>query len=93
MVRSIYSCFHMYAETRQKIHVFGYVYFVLWPSRFHAHGHLTVLYTCSNIPRSPRSDSLDASGNQLTLEVVWLFILHSGVLCGQKEEAKSSYSP
>ncbi len=63
----------MYAETRQKIYVFGYVYFVLWPSRFHACGHLTVLYACSNIPRSPRPDSLDASG--------------------QKEEAKSSYSP
>ncbi len=40
----------MYVETCQKIYVFGYVYFVLWPSRFHVHGHLTVLYACSNIP-------------------------------------------
>ncbi len=39
----------MYVEMHQKNYVFGYVYFVLWPSRFHMHGHLTVLYACSNI--------------------------------------------
>jgi len=70
----------MYVEMHQKIYVFGYVYFVLWPSRFHMHGHLTVLYACSNIRCSPHSDSLDASSNQPTFEAVWLFILHSGVL-------------
>ncbi len=55
--------------------MFGCVCFVLWPSGFRSDASLQ--YARFQYTYPPRSDFLDASGNQLTSEVVACVTFHS----------------